>query len=62
LSLCYSGQNYESCENDDSIKDVDGQTCSERFDSTINTCDTYDTEEFKSTLRCCYCGGGLAEV
>ena len=46
------------CRNDDSIGDVDGDTCSGYYDSYPEECGGYDTEDFIASRECCVCGGG----
>jgi hypothetical protein len=49
---------YEVCENDESVADVDGDTCSSYYESNPDGCGNYDTEEFIAARECCVCGGG----
>ena len=48
----------EVCENDESVSDVDGDTCSSYYESNPHSCGNYDTEEFIAARECCVCGGG----
>jgi len=48
----------EVCENDESVADVDGDTCSSYYDSNPDGCGNYDTEDFIAARDCCICGGG----
>jgi hypothetical protein len=48
----------EVCENDESVADVDGDTCSSFYESNPDGCGNYDTEEFIAARECCVCGGG----
>ena len=58
--ICGGGsyEEYETCYNDDSIGDVDGDTCTDYYDSNPDSCGGYDTEEFIAARECCICGGG----
>jgi len=47
-----------TCENDDSLADSYGDTCSSYYDSYPAGCGSYDTEEFIAARDCCACGGG----
>lgn len=47
-----------TCENDDSVADSYGDTCSAYYDSYPAGCGSYDTEEFIAARECCACGGG----
>ena len=48
------------CYNDNSVADSDGDTCKVMYSSVENLeyCGNYDTQEFKSSEACCWCGGG----
>ena len=48
----------ETCYNDDSVGDVDGDTCSDYYDYNPDSCGGYDTEDFIAARECCICGGG----
>jgi hypothetical protein len=48
----------EVCENDESVADVDGDTCSSYYDANPDGCGNYDTDEFIAARECCVCGGG----
>jgi hypothetical protein len=48
----------EICQNDDSIGDIEGYTCSDGYDAYIEECGNWDTEDFKAANFCCVCGGG----
>jgi hypothetical protein len=49
---------YEVCENDESISDIDGDTCSSYYDANPEGCGEYDTEDFIAARECCVCSGG----
>lgn len=46
------------CYNDDSVSDVDGDTCSGYYDSNPDGCGNFDHEGFTAADSCCACGGG----
>jgi len=48
----------EECTNDDSVGDIDGDTCSDYYDSNPGGCGFYDTDDFIAARECCVCGGG----
>jgi len=43
---------------DESVADVDGDTCSSYYDANPDGCGGYDTEDFIAARDCCVCGGG----
>lgn len=47
-----------TCENDDSLADSYGDTCSSYYDSYPAGCGSYDTVDFIAARECCVCGGG----
>lgn len=49
---------YEVCESDESVADIDGDTCSSYYDANPEGCGGYDTEDFIAARECCVCGGG----
>merc|ERR1712086_1246568 len=54
-------EDYEismTCYNDDSVSDIDGDTCSNYYDSNPDGCGNFDHEGFNATNSCCACGGG----
>ena len=48
-----------NCENDDSVADPWGTTCTEYYDMNPGGCNNYDSDTFKSGSACCACGGGI---
>jgi hypothetical protein len=53
-----SDDDYEVCESDVSVADIDGDTCSSYYDLNPEGCGGYDTEDFIAARECCACGGG----
>lgn len=53
------GEVASLCENDDSIGDVHGDTCSGWYDYYPSGCGSYDTDQFTAMTACCKCGGGF---
>lgn len=47
-----------TCWDDDSTADIDGDICS-NYDETW--CGGYDDDDFSSYSQCCVCGGGYVE-
>ena len=51
----------EECVNDNSVGDIDGDTCSGWYDNNPSGCGNYDNLLFIASERCCVCGGGCEE-
>lgn len=46
------------CENNDSVSDAYGDTCSSWYDFYPSGCGSYDDDDFTASSACCVCGGG----
>lgn len=46
------------CENDDTVYDSYGDTCSSYYDYYPGECGIWDTDTFNSIEACCVCTGG----
>ena len=55
---CSGESNCPVCISDDSVADVDGDTCSALYDNNPVGCGNYDSEDFIAARDCCGCGGG----
>ena len=49
----------DSCDDDDSTKDSDGDSCSGWYKEHPEACGLHDTNSFNASRQCCACGGGL---
>jgi hypothetical protein len=61
LSLGQKRTDYtlDICNNDDSVYDSDGDSCSDIYDGNPQYCGGYNTDEFVARYACCDCGGGI---
>ena len=48
----------ELCEDDDSVSDSYGDTCSTWYNLYPSSCGTFDDDDFAAEDACCVCGGG----
>jgi len=51
----YDYDSDSTCVNDDSVGDIDGDTCSGYYDSWPEDCGYYDTDSFVASEMCCAC-------
>lgn len=47
------------CQNDDTVADPWGDTCTAYYDGSPEGCSNYDSDTFISGEACCACGGGI---
>ena len=48
-------ETYDICENDDTVVDSWGDSCSDWYDDKPETCGDYDTDTFTASMSCCAC-------